>query len=191
MYCIVFQYCICCPSVRCCCSCCCCGLPPFCSCSAAYCCCSATIAAIATIAAAAVGSQAAPFSCGLHQLLCCQGLLLADPILLQLLLLMLILMLGRTIVCVTVLPSPRLELTTTPLALANQQLSVLGRTCFTRPTQDRVAASLSIVRTLICSSDEDLWQTGRIHPDFPCPPISVLQPPPLTRANLYFYERHL
>ena len=75
--------------------------------------------------------------------------------------------------------------------VANQQLSLLGRTCFTRPTQDRVAASLSIVQTLICSSDEDLWQTGRIHPDFPCPPISVLQPPPLTRANLYFYERHL
>ncbi len=99
--------------------------------------------------------------------------------LLQLLLLLLLLLqdLGRTIVCSAVLPSPGLELTTTPLALANQQLSLLGRTCFTRPSQDSVAASLSIVQTLIRSSDEDLWQTGRIHPDCPCPPIAVLQPP--------------
>ena len=97
--------------------------------------------------------------------------------LLQLLLLLLLQDLGRTIVCSAVLPSPGLELTTTPLALANQQLSLLGRTCFTRPSQDSVAASLSIVQTLIRSSDEDLWQTGRIHPDCPCPPIAVLQPP--------------
>ena len=61
--------------------------------------------------------------------------------LLQLLLLLLLLLqdLGRTIVCSAVLPSPGLELTTTPLALANQQLSLLGRTCFTRPSQDSVA----------------------------------------------------
>ena len=94
--------------------------------------------------------------------------------------------LGRTIVCSAALPSPGLELTTAPLALANQQLSLLGRTCYTRPSQDSIAASLSIVRTLICSSDEDLWQTGHIHdlwqtghihPDCPCPPIAVLQPP--------------
>ena len=41
-----------------------------------------------------------------------------------------------------------------------------------RPGQDSVAASLSIVWTLIPSSDEDLQKTGRI-------PIAVLQPPPL------------
>ena len=107
--------------------------------------------------------------------------------LLQLLLLLLLLLqdLGRTIVCSAVLPSPGLELTTTPLALANQQLSLLGRTCFTRPSQDSVAASLSIVQTLIRSSDEDLWQTGRIHPDCPCPPIAVLQPP-ATGADLTY-----
>ena len=56
------------------------------------------------------------------------------------LLLLLLLDLGRTIVCSAVLPLPGLELTTTPLALANQQLSLLGRTCFTRPSQDSVAA---------------------------------------------------
>ena len=84
--------------------------------------------------------------------------------------------LGRTIVCSAVLPSPQLELTTTPLALANQQLSLLGKTCLTRPCQDRVEASLSIVQTLISSSEEDLRQTGRIHPNSPCPPIAVLQP---------------
>ena len=75
------------------------------------------------------------------------------------------------------LPLPRLELETTPLALANQQLSLLGKTWLTRPGQDSVAASLSRVRTLIHSSDEDLQQTGHIHPDCPCPPIAVLQPP--------------
>ena len=77
------------------------------------------------------------------------------------------------IVCITVL----LELMTAPLALANQQLSLLGRTCSTRPTQDSIAASLSIVWTVIRSSDEVLWQTGCIHPDCPCTPIAVLQPP--------------
>ena len=142
----------------------------FCSCSAAHCC-------SAAIAAAAVGSQATPFCCGLHysscfaakgcyQLLkccsncccccCCRTL-------------------GRTIVCIAVLPSPGHELTTALFALASQQLSLLGRTCFTRPTEDSVAASLSIVGILICSSDKDLWQTGRIHPYCPCPPIAVLQ----------------
>ncbi len=45
-----------------------------------------------------------------------------------------------------------------------------------RPGQDSVAASLSIVRTLIRSSDEDLQQTGRI-------PIAVLQPPPTFILN--------
>ena len=49
--------------------------------------------------------------------------------------------LGRTIVCSTVLK-------TTPLALANQRLSLLGRTCLTRAGQDSVAASLSIVWNL-------------------------------------------
>ena len=70
--------------------------------------------------------------------------------------------LGRTIVCSTVLK-------TTPLALANQRLSLLGRTCLTRAGQDSVAASLSIVWNLIRSSDKNLRQTGRIHPDCPCP----------------------
>ena len=85
--------------------------------------------------------------------------------------------LGRTIVCSAVLPSPGLELMTTPLALANQQLSLIGRTCLMRPGQDSVAASLSLVRTQICSLDKDLWQTGCIHPDCPWPPIAALQPP--------------
>ena len=48
-----------------------------------------------------------------------------------------------------------------------------------------MAGSLSIVHTLICSSDEDLQQTGRIHADFPCLPIAVLQPP-ATGANEIF-----
>ena len=39
------------------------------------------------------------------------------------------------------------------------------------------AASLSIVWALIRSSDKDLRQTGCIHPDCPCHPIAVLQPP--------------
>ena len=38
-----------------------------------------------------------------------------------------------------------------------------------RPGQDSVAASFSIVRMLIHSSDEDLRQIGHIHPDCPCP----------------------
>ena len=42
---------------------------------------------------------------------------------------------------------------------------------------DSVAASLSLVQMLIRSSDKDLRQTGRMHPDCPCPPIAVLQPP--------------
>ena len=50
-----------------------------------------------------------------------------------------------------------------------------------------MAASLSIVRTLIRSSDEDLWQTGHIHPDCPCPPIAVLQPP-ATGADFFFFS---
>ena len=48
-------------------------------------------------------------------------------------------------------------------------LPSLGRTCLTRPSQDSVAASLSLVWALICSSDEDLLQTGRIHPDCQSP----------------------
>ena len=80
-------------------------------------------------------------------------------------------------VCSAVLPSPGLKRTSAPLVLSSQQLSLLGRTCLTRPGQNSVAASLGIVRKLIHSSDEDLWQTGHhIHPNCPCPPISVLQP---------------
>ena len=48
----------------------------------------------------------------------------AAPLLLLLLLLQI---LGRTIVCRAVLPLAGLELATAPLALANQQLSLLGR----------------------------------------------------------------
>ena len=111
--------------------------------------------------------------------------------LLQLLLLLLLLQdLGRTIVCSAVLPSPGLELTTTPLALANQQLSLLGRTCFTRPSQDSVAASLNIVWVLISSLDKDLQQTGRIHPDCHCPPIAVLQPPATGADKFTIKELH-
>ena len=51
-------------------------------------------------------------------------------LLLLLLLLLLQLILGRTIVCTAVLPLPGLKLATAPLALANQQLSLLGRACF-------------------------------------------------------------
>ena len=40
--------------------------------------------------------------------------------------------------------------------------------------QDSVAASFSLVQTLIRSSDEDLRQTSSIHPDCPCPPIAFL-----------------
>ena len=60
-----------------------------------------------------------------------QGLPLAALLLLQIL--------GRTIVCSSLLPLPWLELENAPLALARQQLSLLGRTCLTRPSQDRTA----------------------------------------------------
>ena len=79
--------------------------------------------------------------------------------------------------CNAVLPCPGLNLRPHLLAPANQQLSLLGRTCLNRPGQDSVAASLSLVQTIIRSSDKDLQQTGCIHPDCPCPPIAVLQPP--------------
>ena len=71
-----------------------------------YCCCSCCCS----------GRQVAPFCYRLLQLLSCQGLPLAAPLLLQLLLLQ---NLGRTIVCSGVLPSPRLELTTAISARAN------------------------------------------------------------------------
>ena len=138
---------------------------PFCSCSTAYCCCCSDVA---IAVAAAVGQHAGPYCCGLHQLQ-------AAPSCSAVLQLLLLQNLGRTIVCSTVPPSPGLKLATTPLALANQQLSLLGcSTCLTRPGQDSVAASLSIVRTIIRSLDQDLQQTGRIHPDCPCPPIVVV-----------------
>ena len=66
-----------------------------------------------------------------------QGLLLAAPLLLLLLLLLLLQILGRTIVCSAVLPLPRLNLATAPLALVNQQLSLLGKTFLIRSSQDR------------------------------------------------------
>ena len=70
--------------------------------------------------------------------------------------LLMLLILGRAVVCSTVLSSLGIELATATLALANQQLSLLGRPCLTRPIQDSVAASLSLVRTLIHCWDEDL-----------------------------------
>ena len=109
-------------------------------------------------AAAAVGYQAAAPSAA--------GCSIASPLLLR-----------RKIVCIAVIPSPRLYLATAPLAQPHQKLSLLGRTCSTRLDQASVAASLSIVMTLIRSSDEDLRQTGHIHPDCPCAPIAVLQNP--------------
>ena len=65
----------------------------------------------------------------------------------QLLLLLLLGILGRTIVCNAVLPSPGLELgTSAPLALANQQLSLLGRACFNQaqPGQRGITLELSV-----------------------------------------------
>ena len=110
----------------------------------------------------------------------------AAPLMVALLLL-LILILGRTLpeVCSAILPSPGLEVTTAPLA--NQQLSLLDRTCLTRPSQDSVAASLSLVRMLIRSLDKVLRQTGHIHPDCPGPPIAVLQPPATWVDKAYGY----
>ena len=109
-----------CPLLWSCCSCCC-GLPP--------------IAAPLLIAAAAVGCLAAP-SAGAALAAPLQGLPLAAPLLL-------LQILGRKMVRSTVLPSPRLELVTAQLALASQQLSLLGRACLTRPSQDSLTASLS------------------------------------------------
>ena len=51
-----------------------------------------------------------------------QGLPLAAPLLQQLLLLLRIM--GRTIVCSAILPSPGLKVVTTPLVLDNQQQSL-------------------------------------------------------------------
>ena len=68
----------------------------------------------------------------------------------------------RTIVYSAILPLLGLELATATMALANQQLSLLGSTCLTRPGLDSMAASLSIVQMLISSLDEDLRQTGHI-----------------------------
>ena len=80
-------------------------------------------AALLLIAAAVVGPQAAYFYCGLR----CT---IAAPLPRAALLLLLRMQsLGRKIVCSAVLPSPRLELTTTPLIPAIQQLCLLGRTC--------------------------------------------------------------
>ena len=156
------------PFVRCCCCCCCCRLPNNCS------CCFIAAAALLLIAVSCQAALTALLP-GCSQLLCCCNCCCCC----------LLRMLGRTIVCRVVLPLPRLELATAPLALINQQLSLLGRTCLTRPRQDNVAASLSFLRTLICSLDKDRCQTGRIHLDCPCPPIPVLQPP-TTGADFNF-----
>ena len=125
-----------------------------------------------------------PGCCSFCWLLCCQGCPLRFSCC-NCCCCCLLRMLGRTIVCSAVLPSPGLELSTALLALANQQLSLLGRTCLTRPCQDSMAASLSLVRNLICSLDQDRRQTCRIHPDCPCPPIAVLQPPTTYYMNYY------
>ena len=140
-------------------------------------------------AAAAVTAAAAAASCHVRcttflplqaalTLLCCHGLRLAvSPQLLLLLpLLLLCRFVCRTIVCTAYLPSPGLEPAPTPLALANQHYPAKqGLFPGSKPSQDSLAASLSIVRTLVHSSDEDPRQTGRIHPDCPCPPIAGLQ----------------
>ena len=155
------------PFVRCCCCCCCCccfRLPLIFSCSAVAllllllcCCCSELLGC----------SQLLHYK-GCPQLLCCCNCCCCCCCLLRIM--------SRTIVC------PRPGSNSRPhhwLALANQQLSLLDWACLTRPRpcQDSMAASLSIVQTLIRSSDEDHQLTGRIHPDCPCPPIAVLQPP--------------
>ena len=62
--------------------------------------------------------------------ICCSFFVAAAPIYRRLDYMLLLLILGRTIVCTAVLPSPGLKLATAPLALANQQLSLLGRACF-------------------------------------------------------------
>ena len=94
---------------------------------------------IAVTAAAAVGCLAAPSAAGCITVAApLRGLPLATPLLLLLLLLQ---NHGRTIVCSAFLPSPGLKLVITPLALANQQLYLLGRTCLTRPSQDSMAES--------------------------------------------------
>ena len=70
-----------------------------------------------------------------------QGLPLAAPLLL-LLLLLLLRILGRTIVCIANLALPGLELATTPLALANLQLSLLDRTCLCNMAQPEQCGSI-------------------------------------------------
>ena len=65
-----------------------------------------------------------------------QGLPLAAPLLL------LLRILGRTIVCIANLALPGLELATTPLALANLQLSLLDRTCLCNMAQPEQCGSI-------------------------------------------------
>ena len=126
---------------------------PFCSCSAAYCCCCCCFAA-----AAAVGLlPSCSFCCRLHKLLCscCRSWA------------------GQYSALAQAQTRNRTIGTSQPTAVpARQDLFHQAP-----PGQDSVAASLSIVWMLIRSLNEDLWQSGRIHPNCPCPQIAVLQPP--------------
>ena len=59
---------------------------------------------------------------------------------------------------------------------------------FTGPIYECVSTSLSLVWTLIRSSDKDPWQTVHVHPDCPCPPEqsrAELQLWATTTASLY------
>ena len=61
--------------------------------------------------------------------------------------------------------------------LANQQLSLLGRTCLTRPSQDSVAASLSLVWALICSSTRIYCRQAAYIPIVLVHQLQALEPP--------------
>ena len=82
-------------------------------------------------------------------------------------------------------PSPGLELAPAPLTLVKRHTH-RKVTCHCPQRPDKggavrqacylcVSTSLSIMRTLIRSSDEDLWNTVHVHPDCPSPPIAGLQ----------------
>ena len=82
-------------------------------------------------------------------------------------------------------PSPGLELASAPLTLVKHHTHrKVACLCPQRPDKGGavrqacylcVSTSLSIMRTLIRSSDEDLWNTVHVHPDCPSPPIAGLQ----------------
>ena len=84
------------------------------------------------------------------------------------------------------MPSPGLELASALYSLVKHTYIGLLGLCYphtwlnqrtdmwgavTRPIHVCVATSLSLMRTLIRSSDEDRWHTVHVHPD--CPSLSV------------------